>query len=88
MIRREGSEIERERDRGAIAYRLTCVLSASILQLSTIHADLIGRQITSFHFTDVIGIHVACLSCLLFLDWVWECVILECECLWVEQINL
>lgn len=24
----------------------------------------------------------------LCLDWVWECVILKRECLWVEQINL
>lgn len=43
-----------------MAYQLTCVLSAPLLQLPAFHAELVVRRITSFHFPDVIGIHVAC----------------------------
>lgn len=64
-----------------MAYQLTCVLSAPILQLPRISCR---TRCEANHIFLLSGRdwHSCC------LDWVWECVILKRECLWVEQINL
>lgn len=56
MGRRKGEE-----EREPMAYQLTFVLSAPLSQLPAFHADLVVRQITSFHFPGR-DWHSCCLS--------------------------